>query len=200
MARGSAPATAAATTAANTNTGLQGNANALYSTLAPTLETEIATPAGFGPTTTAAMNTAAEQGAGGTQAGAVGQGGLLAARTRNSGAPAAAIAQSSEKAGQQLSEGELQTQLANEALKQKQQQSGISGMEGLTQDEQADALSALGQVAPDVNANTGATNASWDWATDLLDPALSAAGNSAGLIAKSLNSSSGGSGGSGGVQ
>lgn len=151
-----------------------GNANSLYGSLAPTLESEVAHPAGFAPTDQAAMETGAQQSAGGSQAGAVGQGGLYAARTGNKGGAAAAIADASRGAGQQLSKNLLGIRSANANLKNQQQQAGISGLENLTGLETGASNTALGNVAGLSNANTNAANASYDWATDIFDPTLKA--------------------------
>jgi hypothetical protein len=135
------------------------------------------------PTDIAAADTAAQQSAGGGEAAAVGQGALRAARTRNAGGADAAIAASGRTAGQNLSEAALGTRLANSRLKQSQQQAGLSGLEGLFSTNLSGGNAALGQVAPDINANTNAENASWDWSKDLFAPLLGAAGNSARLFA-----------------
>lgn len=182
MARGSSQATGAATTATNLSNQLTGNAQSLYGAAAPALQAEANAPSGYAPADLAAMNTAAQQSAGGTQAGAVGQGALLAARTRNAGAPAAAIGQSSRTAGQQLSNAGLGIQTRNANLKEEQRQSGLSGLENLYGRTLGEGVTALGQVAPDVNANTNAENASWDWSSALFQPLLKAAGAAAPLI------------------
>lgn len=158
---------------ANSNT-FMGNANSLYGDLAPTLEGEIAHPAGYAPSDLSAMETGAQQSAGGSQSGAVGQGGLYAARTRNKGGAAAAIADASRGAGQQLSKNLLGIRSANANLKNEQQQAGISGLTNLTGLETGASNNALGNVANLSKANTDATNASYDWATDLFDPTLKA--------------------------
>jgi hypothetical protein len=172
VARGSQQATQAATQASNTSTNLENNANALYGTLAPTLESEIANPTGYNPMDLSKMNTAAEESAGGTQAGATGQGALLASRTKNPGTADAAIAESARTAGQDLSQKALGIQTGNARLKEQQRQEGIAGLGGLTNEETNAGITSLGQVAPDVNANTQAENASYDWATDILNPVL----------------------------
>src|ERR1022692_326078 len=84
--RGDQQASSAETTANNNANTFGGNAAALYSTTVPQLTAEATAPAGYSPSDLAAMNTGAEQSAGGAEAGAVGQGGLMAARTRNKGA------------------------------------------------------------------------------------------------------------------
>lgn len=156
-----------------------GNANSLYGNLAPTLEGEIAHPAGFAPSDLASMETGAQESAGGSQAGSVGQGGLYAARTRNKGGAAAAIADATRGAGRQLSTNLLGIRSANAKLKNQQQQSGISGLENLTGLETGASNTALGNVANLSNANTNAINASWDWSKDLFDPIVQAAGGAA---------------------
>jgi len=179
MARGSDAAKTAATSAQNLSNQYAGNAGAGFATLMPELETEAAHPAGFNPTDLARMETGAQQTAGGSQAGAVGQGALLGARTKNPGAAPAAIAQSARQAGQNLSKNALGIQTENAALREKQQQAGLQGLQGLTGLETGAGINALGEVAPNVNANTNAENASWDWAKDILDPTLQAAGGAA---------------------
>jgi hypothetical protein len=155
-----------------------GNASSLYGDLAPTLESEAAHPAGYAPTDLSAMETGAQQSAGGSQAGAVGQGGLYAARTGNRGGAAAAIADASRGAGQQLSKNLLGIRSANANLKNEQQQSGLTGLQGLTGLETGASNTALGNVANLSNANTNAANASWDWAKDVMSPILQAGSQS----------------------
>lgn len=174
MARGDQTASNAENTSAANSGTFMGNANSLYGDLAPTLEGEIAHPAGFAPSDQSAMETGAQQSAGGSQAGAVGQGGLYAARTRNKGGAAAAIADASRGAGQQLSKNLLGIRSANANLKNEQQQAGISGLTNLTGLETGASNTALGNVANLSNANTNAANASWDWSKDLFAPILGA--------------------------
>jgi hypothetical protein len=184
MARGSTDAQGAATAAQGISNQASGNAGALYSTVAPALETEMAHPAGFDPTTEAAMNTGAQQSAGGSQGAAVGQGALLAARTKNAGTADAAIGQSSRSAGEKLSKGLLATQMANAHLKAQQQQEATEGLENLYNTNEGASVGALGQVANNVNANTNASNASWDWAKYILDPAMEDASSGAAMAIK----------------
>lgn len=196
MARGSAQATNAGTAAAGLSSQLEANAGALEGTLAPQLEAEAAHPSGFAPADLAAMNTAAQQSAGGGQAAATGQGGLLAARTRNAGAPAAAIDAAARTSGRNLSAAGLRTQEENAREKLGQQQAGLTGLERLTGMETGAGIQSAGQIAPDVNANTNAANASWDWAKYILGPAMGAAG---GAISGGAFGDIGGGGGGGGA-
>lgn len=167
MARGSTQANQAATSGQQISNTSAGNAQGLYSTLAPELQAEAAHPPGFDPATMAAMNTDAQQSAGGSAAGAVGQGALLGARTRNAGAADAAIGDSVRAAGRQLSQGVLGTQIANAKLKEQQREQARTGLQGLYGTNTGASVNALGQVASNVNANTNAENASWDWTKGL---------------------------------
>jgi hypothetical protein len=126
------------------------------------------------------MNTAAQQSAGGSMGGAVGQGALLASRTRNAGTADAAIGQAARDSSANLSKAAVGIQGKNADLKQKQRQAGLSGLEGLTGMSTGASINALGQVAGNVNADTNAQNASWDWSKNLLQPILGAAGGAYG--------------------
>lgn len=178
MARGDTSAQTAETSANKLSNTYGGNAGALYGSLAPQLESEAAHPSGYTPTQLSAMNTAGQQSAGGSMAGAVGQGGLLAARTRNAGAPASAIDSASRNASAVASKAALGTQTRNADLQQQQRQAGLSGLGNLYGENLNGSIGSLGQVAANSNANTNAENASWDWSKDLLAPILSAAGSS----------------------
>lgn len=162
MARGSSTATNAATTAAANSGTFMNNAGSLYSNLAPTLESQVAHPAGFSPADEAGMKTDAMQGAGGTQAAAVGAGNLAAARTRNAGGFGQAVSDASRGAGETLSRNLLDINNANAMEKERQRQTAISGLEGLYGTNVGGSNAALGNVAPNVNADTNAQNASWD--------------------------------------
>jgi hypothetical protein len=169
------------------------NAGGVYSDIAPTLESTLANPQGFNPADEAGMETGALQGAGGTQAAAVGAGGNLAARTRNAGAAGKSISDASRGAGEQLSQNLLGVRGANAKLKEQQRSGAVSGLEGLYGTGVSGANQALGEVAPLVSANTGASNASWNW----LQPfnTIASLGGAAGGVLKGLNN--GGNGGNG---
>jgi|SRR5882762_4444789 len=110
---------------------LYGQANSAYGTLSPQLNAEITNPTGYTPAQKAAQNTAAQQSTGGSMSGAVGQGALQSARTRNAGGSQAAIAQSARTAGQNLSNAALQTETNNANLQQQQRQAGLQGLQSL---------------------------------------------------------------------
>lgn len=176
MARGSDKAQAAASSAQGISDNLAGESSSVYNDLAPELEGQLAHPAGFSQPDMAAMTTSAEQSAGGTQAGATGQGALLASRTGNIGSADAAIAQSARTSGEQLSKSALGIQTSNAALKQKQVEDAQHGLEGIYNTSTGGSVGALGEVANNLNANANMQNASWDWAKYILDPALAAGG------------------------
>jgi hypothetical protein len=184
MARGSTAAQTGAQTGNNLATSLSSNLSPLYGELQPALASEAAAPEGINPTDLAAMNTAAKQTAGGATAGATGRGSLLAARTRNAGGAQAAIGNAARSGAQAESQATLDTGLANQKLKQQQRSQGLSGLEGLYGEDISGTTGALGAAAANVNANTGAENASYDWATDLLNPLLGAANQGAATGAK----------------
>jgi len=174
MARGSQVENNAATTAQANSNQTFGNASGLYSSLAPQLMTEAAHPAGLDPTDLAAMDTAGQQSAGGGVAAATGQGSVLAARTRNAGGADAAIAESTRTAGRNLGETAVETRGKNAGVKESQHQAALSGLEGLNSTELGSSAAMLGNVAPNVNADTQRRSQSWDWAKYLLAPALGA--------------------------
>lgn len=170
MARGSSQATTGANTAQNISDVAGANAGSVYGELAPELTSEAAHPAGYDPATLAAMNTAAQQSAGGSEAAAVGQGALRAARTRNAGGGSAAIASGTRGAADALSKRALDVQTQNADLKNRQQQEGLTGLENLNATELGGAINSLQSIAPDVNANTNAQNASYNWFSKLAQP------------------------------
>lgn len=123
---------------------LNDNATNLYGSIAPTLQAEAAHPAGYSPTQLSAMNTAAMQSAGGSQSGTVGQGALLAARTRNAGAAQNAVGAGSRAAGANLSNAAVGTQVKDANLAQQHQQAGIAGETGLYNTDLGASENALG--------------------------------------------------------
>ncbi len=169
MGRGSDNANNAAASAQNFATQNQGKANAAYGSLMPELQQEVSHPTGFTPQQQADMTTASQQSAGGSNAGAVGQGALLAGRTKNPGTAAAAIDAASRHAGQNLGESTLGIKNADAMLQQKNRQAGLAGLGQLNQQELGGANQALGIVPEAVNASTNAVNASYDWANAFKD-------------------------------
>lgn len=132
------------TTAQNLSSGLTANAANIYGGLEPTLAAEAAHPSGYTPAQKALQDTAAQQSAGGATAGAVGQGGLYAARTRNAGAAQSAIGSATRGAGANLSNEAVGTETRSANLANQNQQRGISGLGGLYGTELSGGEGALG--------------------------------------------------------
>lgn len=128
------------------------NADQIGATLTPQLEAEAANPQGYGDSAVAGMNTAVQQGTGGSTAGAVGQAGLDAERTGNRGAMQGALDESAREGQRTNADAALEIGSKNADLKQKQQQAGIAGLGQLYSQDSSDELNAL-------NAENGSTNA-----------------------------------------
>jgi hypothetical protein len=173
MARGSNQAKSGANAALGENQQLFNQGQSLYGGLEPSLMSTFAAPQGINPTDLAKMRTSNMQAAGGTQGAATGQGALLAGRTRNAGAGAAAIGEGARAAGEQLSGANLKTDLANQQLKEKQREGAQSGLESLYGVNMGTSAKDLGELAANVGADTQAKSQSWDWAKYILDPILS---------------------------
>ena len=144
-------------TAQNLSTQNNNNAQNIYGSLVPQLTSQMIHPQGYTPTQKAAQNTAAQQSAGGSQAGAVGQGALLAARTRNAGTADAAIGQSARTAGQNLGNAAVGTEVRNAGLQNEQQQSAQHELGSIGSTDLGASLNALGLSN---NALQGATTSS----------------------------------------
>jgi hypothetical protein len=136
------------------------NASNIYGGLEPTLQAEAAHPSGYTPMQKAQMNTAAQQSAGGSTSGAVGQGGLYAARTRNAGAAQNAIGSSVRGAGENLSKSAVGTETASANLANQKQQQGISGLGGLYSSNLNAASNNL-NASNDALENEGKTKSIW---------------------------------------
>lgn len=130
--------------ATNDANQLGANAANIYGSLAPQLESEAAHPQGYTPQQKSAINTAGQQSAGGSMAGAVGQGALMAARTRNAGAGANAIQQSGRQASENLSNVATGTERGSANLANQKQEAAQRGLEGLNSTELGGSLHALG--------------------------------------------------------
>lgn len=113
--------------------GLQGlySSNAAQMNPGGMLTAEAVSPSGYTPSQMGAQTTAAEQTAGGANAGATGGALRNAVRTRNVGAVPAAIADSNRGASENLSQTNAGIQTRNADLMQRQHQAGISGLEDL---------------------------------------------------------------------
>src|ERR1700687_1502936 len=148
-------------TATNTSGQLGQNAQNIYGSLAPELEAQAAHPQGYTPQQTSAINTAGQQSAGGSMAGATGQGALLAARTRNAGAGANAIQQSGRNASDNLSRVATGTEIGSANLANEKQASAQKGLEGLNSTELGGSLHALGLGNEFLNTENQAKPTFW---------------------------------------
>lgn len=137
------------------------NSGTLYNQLFPTYENEATDPQGFDPTTKANMKTSAMQTAGGSTAGAVGEGDLMAARTRNAGGFDAAGDEAERIGARQLSSDNLGVENADAALKEQHKQQGIAGEQGLYNTQQSDLLADMGLSNQDVNTEVSAGQSGW---------------------------------------
>ena len=154
-------ATTAANNAGNTSANLGAEASGIGSTLTPFLTSELEHPQGYSQGDTSAMLAAGMGGAGGADAGLVGQANQRAAVSRNAGGFQAALddaARSRSKAAAGSSEG-IAAENAN--LKQTQQQDAEKGLQGMYGTDTSGMLEASGQIAPDVNAESNADKTGW---------------------------------------
>lgn len=175
MARGSEPAQQQAQASRQFSGQLAGNATGIGSTLVPSLTAEALNPQGFGEKDLAEMNTAAQQSEGGAQAGAVGQGALLAQRTGNAGGPMAAIAEAARAGGRNLMDAALGTRIKNSMLKQDQRRAATAGLQDMYGMNVSGANQAASALASNVQADAAAKEASWGWSKHLFQPILRAA-------------------------
>ena len=129
-------ALAQSSTNSGTAAGALSTINPIYSRLATGT-------VGYSPTQQADALTAASQSTGGAVSGAVGQGGLLAARTGNAGGATAAIDDAARGAAATQSGDALQVQQQSDRLAQQNQALGLSGLNSIYQDSNGQATSAL---------------------------------------------------------
>ena len=149
----------------------------LGSTLAPSLTAESINPQGYSPTTMGQMTTAAEQTAGGSNAGVAGEAGLRAARTRNIGSGQAATAEGGRAAGQELSQVNAGIQTNNAKLKAQQQQEGLTGLEHMYGTDVTAGENALGLSNSSLNLANNAKPTFWQSALqDVTTPIFKGAG------------------------
>lgn len=151
----------AATTAANTGTTLGAEAQGIGANLTPFLTNELEHPSGYGQQGLSAQTAAAMGGAGGANAGLVGEAQQQAATTRNAGGFSAALddaARQRSKAAAGASEG-IAANNAN--LQQQQQQDASQGLSKMYGTDTSGMLDAMGQQNQDINAETTAGNSGW---------------------------------------
>lgn len=151
----------------------------LQNTLQPKLTQEATNPTGYAPADLSAMNTASQQSVGGATSGAIGEGNLEAARTRNSGGFAPALDEATRSGEKTLSNDALQVQTNNANLKQTQQHDAMSQLEDMYGKNLSATLSSLGMQPGTIGAWNGADNATtgaWSPITQSLISGASSAG------------------------
>ena len=148
------------TATGNANTA-GANASGIYSGLEPTYAAEAAHPPGYTPQQKSAFDTAAQQSAGGGMSGAVGQGALLAARTRNAGAAQNAIQQAGRQSREEIGDAGLKTEMANANLQQRQKEQAREGLQGLYNTNVQDRLKSLGLSDEFLNTLNNAKPSFW---------------------------------------
>jgi len=135
----------------------QGNAvnqsQAAYNTVNPIYSSMAASPQGFTPTEKANALTASSQSLGGGVAGAVGQGGLLAARTGNAGGATAALDDAARGAAVQQSTNALDVQNQSDQLATQNQRVGLAGLNGIYNNANSTALGNLNTANSASQAN-----------------------------------------------
>jgi hypothetical protein len=142
----------AAQTGLDQNAALSKRATSLQDTLEPQLEQDIQAPQGYGQSGLNAMNTAAQQSAGGATAGLVGEGMARAARTGNRGSFTAAAAEAGRQGARATSQRAVEIQSANEKLKQEQRARALTAKQGLFNTDLSGSLQALGLVPGGIDA------------------------------------------------
>jgi hypothetical protein len=145
--------------ARNYSEGYQGQGGQIASTELPFLQNELTNPQGFGQQDLSQMQTQGGQ----ATAGALGAGKeaatLNASRTGNTAAVPGVIDATTRNAMQQQSNNVLNTDMANEQLKQQQQQEGSQGLEKMYGTDVSAALQALGLSNNAIQDWTGAQSA-----------------------------------------
>lgn len=111
------------------STGFGSEAGDIGSMLVPQLTQEALHPTGFNPADLNSMLVAGEQGAGGATGAISGEANLRAARSRNNASLSSVLDEAERGKTRQLSQNALDVQGQNAALKQKQQQAGLAGLE-----------------------------------------------------------------------
>lgn len=152
-------------------------------TIIPTLERDVNNAPGLTPTQKSAELVAGEQGAGGATAGVVGQAGLNALRTRNTGATSSVLDDAMRRKAQLLSQNALGVEKQNTNLQQTQRAQGLQGLEGLYGTDVGAQLKSMGLQDQDLNTAIQAGNSGWLQNTDQTITALSGAASKGAGIA-----------------
>jgi hypothetical protein len=148
-------------TATNTTTQLGGEAQGVGANLTPFLTSELEHPQGYSQQDNSAMLSSALGGAGGANAGIVGQANQEAATSRNAGGFQSALddaARQRDKAAAGASEG---IAAQNAQVKQTQQQDAAQGLQKMYGTDTSGMLDAMGQQNNDINTELNAGQSGW---------------------------------------
>jgi hypothetical protein len=148
-------------TAESTGTTLGTEAQGIGANLTPFLTQEMEHPQGLGQEGIAAETGAALGGAGGADAGLVGQANQRAAVSRNAGGFQAALDDAARQRMKAAAGSSEDIQAQNENLKQQQQQEGANGLAKMYGVDTSGQLESQGQMANDINAETNANKTGW---------------------------------------
>lgn len=143
-------------------------ARTAFGAVVPQLERNIANPTGYSEQDLGRANTAIQQSSGGSNAAAVGQGGLMAARTRNPGAGQYAMAQGVRDAADSGNDAALGVRLKDADLKETKRAAALGQLGGI-------GATGIGAVAPNVQADVAAKQASYGLMDHVISPILQAA-------------------------
>lgn len=151
----------AANNAGNTSANLGAEAQGIGANLAPFLTSELEHPQGYSQQDTSAMLSAGMGGAGGSNAGLVGEAAQRAGASRNAGGFQAAL----DDAARQRSKAEAGSAegvaASNAGVKLGQQQDAAHGLQGMYGTDTSGMLGASGQIAGDINSEVNANNSGW---------------------------------------
>jgi hypothetical protein len=152
---------AAENQAVNTSNQEQSNAAAERSTLLPFYRQEMNAQHAFDPTQTNELLNYAGAGAGGAASAATGEANSQAARTRNTSGFSSALDQNARQRQQTM--GNLNEGIGAEDVTgaKRLNQEGAAGMAGLEGTDTRATLEAMGQEAPDINAQVNAGKSGW---------------------------------------
>lgn len=154
-------AKSAANNAGNTSANLGAEAQGIGANLTPFLTSELEHPQGYSQQDTSAMLSAGMGGAGGANAGLVGEAAQRAGASRNAGGFQAAL----DDAARQRSKAEAGSAegiaASNAGVKLGQQQDAAHGLQGMYGTDTSGMLGASGQIAGDVNAEVNASKTGW---------------------------------------
>jgi hypothetical protein len=152
----------------------------------PFLNQEVTNPQGFGQPTMNAITTQTGQAVSGATSAADQSAKLQAARTGNPAAQSAIIANAARTGQNAQSGANLETNIQNAELKQKQQQAGAAGIESLTGLDTNAALGDLGLSNNAIGEWSGANKSAGNLWSNAFLPVITAGEQAAGQAAKSM--------------